>query len=181
LIQNEIGGQTNKTPILGDIPFLGPLFSVVSYEEQERELVVLVTPYLVDPMDCKQAPCKLPGLETRSPDDFELFLELILEAPRGPRDVFPDKKYRPAWANDPSADKFPCGGGDCGNGGCGKGAGGSACGCNSSYAPAGAASVPAAPAVKTASAPVTPTAGEQETVQPATTTTVYPPMGGGKQ
>ena len=58
-------------------------------------MVVLVTPYLVDPMDCRQAPCKLPGFETRTPDDFELFLELILEAPRGQREVFPNKKYRP--------------------------------------------------------------------------------------
>src|SRR5437763_560492 len=78
-------------------------------------------------MDCRQAPCQLPGMETRSPDDFELFLELILEAPRGQREVFPNKQYRPAWMNDPSADKFPCGGagGQCsgsgGNGRCAKG------------------------------------------------------------
>jgi pilus assembly protein CpaC len=119
LIQTTIGGETAKTPVLGDLPFLGPLFSRITYNEIENELLVMVTPYLVDPMDCKQAPCKLPGLETRSPDDFELFLELILEAPRGQRDVFPGRKYRPAWQNDVTADKFPCGNG--GNGACGNG------------------------------------------------------------
>ena len=31
------------------------------------ELVILVTPHLVDAMDCKQAPKRLPGRETRSP------------------------------------------------------------------------------------------------------------------
>ena len=126
LIQTETNASTNKTPILGELPFIGPAFSTVSYNESETELVVLVTPYLVDADDCRQAPCKLPGLETRTPDDFELFLELILEAPRGQREVFPDKKYKAAWLNDPSAGKYPCGGGTCGTGTCGAQAGGCA-------------------------------------------------------
>jgi pilus assembly protein CpaC len=126
LIQNEVNASTNKVPILGELPFIGPAFSTISYDESETELVILVTPYLVDPDDCRQAPCKLPGFETRTPDDFELFLELILEAPRGQRDVFQDKKYKAAWTNDPSANKFPCGGGSCANGTCGNPAGGCA-------------------------------------------------------
>jgi pilus assembly protein CpaC len=110
LVQNLVQADTNKVPWLGDLPFVGAAFSSVAYRESEQEVVVLVTPYLVDPMDCKQAPCKLPGMETRKPDDFELYLETILEAPRGQRDVFPGKKYKPAWKNDPLADKIPCGG-----------------------------------------------------------------------
>jgi pilus assembly protein CpaC len=150
LIQTQVNGVTNKVPVLGDLPFVGPAFSTISYQEQETELVVLVTPYLVDPMDCKQAPCKLPGMETRTPDDFELFLELILEAPRGQREVFPDKKYKPAWQNDVTADKFPCGGNGgaagCANGTCGA-------------APAAAAVAPtAAPAAMPPAVPVTPAA-----------------------
>ena len=61
--------------------------------------MVLVTPYLVDPQSCDQLPKLLPGQETRSPDDFELFLEGILEAPRGPRKVIQDRKYIPAFKN----------------------------------------------------------------------------------
>ena len=176
LIQNEVGGNTTKTPILGDLPFIGPFCSTVAYTETEREVVVLVTPYLVDPMDCRQAPCKLPGFETRTPDDFELFLELILEAPRGQREVFPNKKYRPAWMNDPLADKFPCGGAQCAtpclNGKCGKcsacQAGGCATGsCGavgvSGVVPAGA-EMPAA-----GSTAVTPT-GATSTASPGATT-----------
>jgi pilus assembly protein CpaC len=71
-------------------------------------------------------------METRKPDDFELFLETIMEAPRGQRDTFPGRRYAPAWKNDPTADKFPCGGdrggcaggnlaGACGAGGCANG------------------------------------------------------------
>jgi pilus assembly protein CpaC len=160
LIQTEVNAATNKTPILGDIPFIGPAFSTITYNEQETELVILATPYLVDPEDCRQAPCKLPGFETRTPDDFELFLELILEAPRGQREVFPNKKYKAAWLNDPSAAQYPCGGTNCGTGTCGKGAGGCAtCGQAALAAPAAPvapAEVPAAKSSPTPSVPVVP-------------------------
>jgi pilus assembly protein CpaC len=129
LIQSSVQASANKTPVLGDLPFVGTLFSSINYTDQEQELVILVTPYLVDPMDCKQAPCKLPGVETRKPDDFELFLETILEAPRGQRDVFPGKKYQAAYRSDPTAEKLPCGGdrggAGCTNGTCGSGINGS--------------------------------------------------------
>jgi hypothetical protein len=57
------------------------------YPEAKRLLgalaLVLLTPRLVDPADCSQMPKALPGSETRKPDDFEFYLETILEAPRG--------------------------------------------------------------------------------------------------
>lgn len=99
LIQNETRGSIVKIPVLGDLPFLGVLFSTKEYTETEQEVVVLVTPYLVDPQSCDQLPKLLPGQETRSPDDFELFLEGILEAPRGPRKVIQDRRYIPAFKN----------------------------------------------------------------------------------
>jgi Flp pilus assembly secretin CpaC len=99
LIQNETRGSTIKMPVLGDLPFLGVLFSSKSFQEVEQEVVILVTPYLVDPQSCDQLPKLLPGQETRSPDDFELFLEGILEAPRGPRKVIQDRRYIPAFKN----------------------------------------------------------------------------------
>jgi hypothetical protein len=78
---------------------LGVLFSTKEYTETEQEVVILVTPYLVDPQSCDQLPKLLPGQETRTPDDFELFLEGILEAPRGPRKVIQDRRYTPAFKN----------------------------------------------------------------------------------
>ena len=71
-------------------------------------MVILVTPHLVDPQSCDQLAKLLPGQETRSPDDFELFLEQILEAPRGPREVCPNAHYVPAYKNGPTAQIFPC-------------------------------------------------------------------------
>jgi pilus assembly protein CpaC len=111
LIQREQTGNSSKVPILGDLPFIGAAFSSKSFDEIEEELVVMVTPHLVDAMACDQAPKVLPGEETRRPDDFELFLEGILEAPRGPREVFPGGKYVPAYKNSPTAALMPCAGG----------------------------------------------------------------------
>jgi pilus assembly protein CpaC len=124
LIQHTVNGTTHKIPCLGDLPFVGTLFSSKSYDEEESELVVMVTPHLVDPMSCDQLPKVLPGQETRSPDNFELFLEGILEAPHGARCVFPNGHYEPAYKNGPSASVFPCGMDACGTDSgrcCGKG------------------------------------------------------------
>jgi pilus assembly protein CpaC len=110
LVQNTVTGATLKTPVLGDLPFLGAAFRRLSFEEDETEMVILVTPHLVDGEDCNQVPKILPGQETRSPDDFELFLEGILEAPRGPRQVFPGNHYEAPYKNGPTAALFPCAG-----------------------------------------------------------------------
>src|SRR5262249_48199329 len=109
LIQNTVQASTSKIPCLGDLPFIGTLFSRKSYNEVEEELVVLVTPHLVDPLDCQQLPKFLPGQETRRADDFELFLEGIMEAPRGQREVCPDRHYVPAYKHSPTVQKYPCG------------------------------------------------------------------------
>jgi pilus assembly protein CpaC len=130
LIQNIVQATMLKVPILGDLPFIGPAFSAKSYQETETELLVLVTPWLVDPESCDQRPQILPGQETRRPDDFELFLENLIEVPRGPRNVCQDHRYVAAYKNSPSWAAFPCpgtqggmagsrGAGGCGPGGCG--------------------------------------------------------------
>lgn len=115
LIQNRSDGSTTKLPVLGDLPFIGALFSRKQFNEIEEEIVVLVTPHLVDPMSCDQVPRLLPGQETRNPDDFELFLEGILEAPRGQREVNHGRHYVPSWKVHPSAQCIPCNGGGPGN------------------------------------------------------------------
>jgi pilus assembly protein CpaC len=108
LIQHTVTGATDKVPILGDLPFCGALFRSVNYSEDEDEVVVLVTPHLIDAQDCAQVVKCFPGQDSRSPDDFELFLEGILEAPRGPRQVFQNNHYVPAYKNSPTAETFPC-------------------------------------------------------------------------
>ncbi|MDY3554971.1 hypothetical protein R5W24_004103 [Gemmata sp. JC717] len=113
LIQNSVNASASKVPVLGDLPFAGTYFSRVEHTVRESELVILVTPRLVHPMDQCQGPKRLPGQETRSPDDYELFLENVLEAPRGQRKVWNGKCYNAPYKSDPTAAKYPCIGGAC--------------------------------------------------------------------
>jgi pilus assembly protein CpaC len=124
LIQTTSDATITKIPHLGDLPYLGPLFSYATQTEEELELIVLLTPRLVDPADCSQMPKAMPGSETRKPDDYEFYLEAILEAPRGQRQIWNGGEYVPAWKSGPSANIYPCAGGNCGAGaygGCGDG------------------------------------------------------------
>jgi pilus assembly protein CpaC len=116
LIENEVQASSERVPYLGDLPLLGAAFSYVRHSERETELVILVTPRLVDAMDCAQVPRRVPGRETRSPDDYELFLEGILEAPRGQRKVWNGRCYVPAYKCDPSYSLCPCQGNVCAGG-----------------------------------------------------------------
>lgn len=119
LLETQVSGSTSRVPVLGDIPYVGAAFSRISHETRERELVVLVTPRLAEPMDCTQVPNQVPGLETRNPDDYELYLEGLLEAPRGQRQVWNGRCYNAAWKCDPNG-LFPCKGNICtgANGSC---------------------------------------------------------------
>ena len=145
LIQNTIQASAARVPILGDLPYMGTLFSRVNYQETENELVILVTPRLVGSLDCNQVPRRLPGRETRSPDDYELFLEGILEAPRGQRKVWNGRCYNAAYKCDPTVATFPCVGNLCtGPGSLGLGGMGS-CGPNGCAAPVAGKVMPGIP------------------------------------
>jgi pilus assembly protein CpaC len=107
LIQNTVNATITKIPVLGDLPYFGAAFSSKNYLEREEELIILVTPRLIDPLSCCQLPRYLPGRETRSPDDFELFLTQLMEAPRGQREIG-NGHYRAAHLEGPSASVYPC-------------------------------------------------------------------------
>lgn len=49
LLQETSRQQINQMPVLGNIPILGALFRSRDYQTQQTELVILVTPYLVNP------------------------------------------------------------------------------------------------------------------------------------
>lgn len=51
LLNNETSNSINKVPGLGDIPILGSLFKSRQFQRSETELVIMVTPYLVKPMN----------------------------------------------------------------------------------------------------------------------------------
>ncbi len=136
LIQNQVDSTINRVPILGDIPGVGMFFSQSNYTVTEEEMLILVTPRLVDPVDCTKIPRHLPSQETRVPDDFELFCELILEAPRGTRQVgLMPHTYQPAYKNAPNIGQYPCASNSCGLGNCAGGNCGNGCASGNCVAP----------------------------------------------
>jgi len=83
LIQDEQGGQKTRTPYIGDLPFLGGLFSTQDTQRSETELIVLVSPQLVHPLEEEQVPLILPGMEVTDPTDDDFFIRRQTEGYRG--------------------------------------------------------------------------------------------------
>ncbi len=100
LLQENIRETVSKYPILGDIPILGALFRSTSFQKDETELIVIVTPHLVKPLDMvKQT---LPTDYYLEPNDFELMLMGYLEGknsePNGERKAEAYIQERPRMA-----------------------------------------------------------------------------------
>jgi pilus assembly protein CpaC len=72
LLDESVRESISRFPLLGDIPILGALFRSVSFQKSETELVIIVTPHLVKPMDLAQQP--LPTDAFSEPNDVEFLL-----------------------------------------------------------------------------------------------------------
>jgi pilus assembly protein CpaC len=72
LMQNRSIGSITKAPGLGDIPILGNLFKSDAYRRGETELVIIVTPYLVKPVNANDI--KLPTDAFRTSTDAQRIL-----------------------------------------------------------------------------------------------------------
>ncbi len=72
LLKNLDTNVVNKFPWLGDVPVLGNLFRSSSWQKQETELVVLVTPHLVKPVTPGTA--RMPDDKWIDPNDSEKYL-----------------------------------------------------------------------------------------------------------
>ncbi|PXF56881.1 MAG: pilus assembly protein CpaC [Deltaproteobacteria bacterium] len=82
LLNETIYENIEKFPGLGDIPVLGALFRSSNFKKHETELVIIVTPHLVKPLD--MAKQTLPTDAYIEPDDFEFYLLGLTEGvPKG--------------------------------------------------------------------------------------------------
>ncbi len=81
LIATRYTAETNKVPILGELPGIGAAFRRVKYDENETELIILVTPEYVAPLDSHQVPDGGPGQFTDVPTDRELYWQGLIEVP----------------------------------------------------------------------------------------------------
>jgi pilus assembly protein CpaC len=77
LLREATRASVSKFPLLGDIPILGVLFQSKSFQKSETELVIIVTPHLVKPLElAKQT---LPTDFYVEPNDVEFFLQGAIE------------------------------------------------------------------------------------------------------
>lgn len=93
LLQVELDGSTGRIAGLGDLPYIGSMFRNVTHEKTERELIVLVTPVLVDGVH-EEDLAPLPGSEIIDPNDCELFLKGKIEGELDPNYRATDSRNR---------------------------------------------------------------------------------------
>ncbi|MEM8751630.1 MAG: type II and III secretion system protein family protein [Pseudomonadota bacterium] len=72
LLQDDFADAKTQLPWLGDIPVLGTLFRSSDFQRSQSELVIIVTPVLVTPVDSDRI--VLPTDRMRIPNEQELFL-----------------------------------------------------------------------------------------------------------
>lgn len=72
LLQEDFSDAKNQFPWLGDLPVLGALFRSSNFQRNQSELVIIITPQLVAPVDGDQL--SLPTDRMRIPNEAELFL-----------------------------------------------------------------------------------------------------------
>lgn len=90
LVQTRTNSSTRGVPVLMDTPVVGSFFRRTSDTINEVELLIMVTPQIVEGID-PQTLCEMgggPGSQTTNPDDRQLFN-------RGNIEVVPDPCYRP--------------------------------------------------------------------------------------
>ena len=84
LLQNNTSDSKSQVPWIGDIPVIGSLFRSSRYKKSETELVIIVTPRLVQPVsDISQLRTPLDDIQT--PSEIDLFLNGQLEGRATPK------------------------------------------------------------------------------------------------
>lgn len=72
LLNNSVNNSTDKVPGIGALPVIGALFRSNNFRRRQSELLIVVTPYLVKPVDASQI--KLPTDGFKAPSDAERWL-----------------------------------------------------------------------------------------------------------
>ena len=72
LLQDDFRNSNSQLPWLGDVPILGSLFRSASFQRNQSELVIIVTPYLVTPV--KGDSFALPTDRVKLPTERDFFL-----------------------------------------------------------------------------------------------------------
>jgi pilus assembly protein CpaC len=79
LIQEQQSGGKVRVPGIGDVPLIGNLFGRSFVKKDETELLILVSPQLVHPLESDAVPCLLPGMDISEPTNHEFYLKNRIE------------------------------------------------------------------------------------------------------
>jgi pilus assembly protein CpaC len=71
-LRDNVRESIKKFPVLGELPIVGMLFRSSSFQKNESELLIIVTPRLVKPLDLTTQ--SLPTDFYVEPNDFEFYL-----------------------------------------------------------------------------------------------------------
>jgi len=77
LVKDNMRESISKFPGLGDVPVLGTLFRSSEFQKFQSELVIIVTPHLVKPLDASKQTLPTDGII--EPNDVEFYLMGKLE------------------------------------------------------------------------------------------------------
>ena len=78
LLSEQVRGFASRIPGIGNVPVLGALFRSVNFRRSLSELVILVTPEIIAPLDTHQV-AALKAKQHNDPNDFELYALGLLE------------------------------------------------------------------------------------------------------
>lgn len=91
LLRSDGANNISKFPFLGDVPILGTLFRSSQFRNDQTELVILVTPYIVKPQnDPSKMATPLDGMEPASDFDRILLGRMTKETPKLPDSTKPE-------------------------------------------------------------------------------------------
>ncbi|KVC24413.1 secretin [Burkholderia pseudomultivorans] len=83
LIKDNVTGALKAIPGVGEVPVLGALFRSTSFQQDRTELIFLITPHLVKPMQIADVP--LPTDSFSKPNEADVYATGNMEGRRGVR------------------------------------------------------------------------------------------------
>jgi len=95
LLNNQVSTTADSLPGMGDLPILGTLFRSVQYQRNQTELVVIVTPRLVEALNPEQVTAG-PGENWRYPTEADLFFSRDLGGEAVKKGASPDSSAKAA-------------------------------------------------------------------------------------
>ncbi|MEX2137656.1 MAG: pilus assembly protein N-terminal domain-containing protein [Pirellulales bacterium] len=81
LVQTKLESSNKGLPWISDLPYIGVPFRRVREDMNEIELLILVTPQVIEAVDCSELPPCMPGMESQPARDWDFYMKGYLEVP----------------------------------------------------------------------------------------------------